>query len=410
MESIWLYIEPFVFISEDKEKYLFYNTHVKKGLVIHKNDSVNKIVAHLQHPDHMYSVQIRVKDLEDEHLYDFIQSIQNEGYGDMIEGELPKPVIMPPLLNLQKSVERMKKNNIPIGDNILSYLHEVTIYINGACTHNCQDCPTMFKQTPCCTKSEHTLDFTLLSNFLLSIPYSRAAINITGGDPFQYPELSLLMDILGRMVSTQTFIVNYRNVPDDIDKLFLFTNDLFRLKITVNDFDNIDYLIAIADRLKQGDINQLWEISITSELEYEKAEQLNEQLTQREIEVNIKPFYNGENSAFFDENILINQDDLLSLELDRQEVFALQAINTHDFGKITILSDGKIYANVNREPIGTIQEPIRTILCDELESGTSWRSTRYGLKPCSECCFKLICPSPSNYELVFAKPNLCHII
>lgn len=410
METIWLYIEPFVFISEDEEKYFFYNTQIKKGKVVDKNNAVNKIVKHLQQPENMYSIQIRVKDLEDDHLYDFIQLIQDGGYGDIIDGESLKPIIMPPLLNLQKSVKRMKKNSIPIGDNILSYLHEVTIYLNGTCKHNCHGCREMFKQVPCCTKSDHVLDFTLLKNFLLSIPYSRAAINITGGDPFQYPELIPLMDILGRMVSIQTFIVNYRNVPDDLDKLYIFTNDSFRLKIIANDFDNIDYIIALADKLKRGNIHQIWQFNITSELEYEKAELLNKQLIQRNIETSIKPFYNGENNEFFDDNILISQDDLLSLELDRQEVFALQAINTHDFGKITLLSDGNIYANLNRNPIGTIQEPIWNILSEELEKGTSWRSTRYDIKPCSQCCFRLICPSPSNYELVFGKPNLCHLM
>lgn len=111
----------------------------------------------------------------------------------------------------------------------------------------------------------------------------------------------------------------------------------------------------------------------------------------------------------FEECIYIDQEELDSIELDRQGIFALQALNTNDFGKITILTNGKVYANVNEKPLGNIQDNLKGMLCEELEKGTSWRRTRYNLEPCSQCRYKLICPSPSNYELAIGKNNLCHI-
>ena len=73
----------------------------------------------------------------------------------------------------------------------------------------------------------------------------------------------------------------------------------------------------------------------------------------------IRPFYTGENIAFFEECIFIDQEELDNIELDRQGVFALQALNTNNFGKITILSDGNVYANVNEKSLGHIQDPIK---------------------------------------------------
>lgn len=303
----------------------------------------------------------------------------------------------------------MQKNELPIGEHILSNLQDVTIYLNGTCRHDCLDCGEMFKQWPCCTKKESSLDFNSLKEFLYSIAYTRASVNITGGNPFEYPGLYELLEILGRNVSMQTFIVNYRNVPDQLDSLYVFTNDSFRLKIVVCDSYPMDSLVAMAVKLKQEAIHQLWEIGVTSVDEYDNAELLSEQLTRQEIPVAIKPYFNGKNLAFFEEYIFVRQEDLLVEELDRQEVFALQELNTNDFGKITVLSDGKIYANVNREPIGTISESIGTVLCRELESGTSWRFTRYCVEPCIQCRFRLVCPSPSNYELAMNRPNLCHV-
>lgn len=409
VKNIWFYLEPYVFISEDRDRYLFYNTWMKKGMDFYRNHAIDRIVNHLQQTDNMYSVLIHADELDDSRLYEFVQSMQAEGYGDLLEGDLPKPVIMPPLLNLQKSVERMKKNELPIGENILSNLQDVTIYLNGSCRHDCRDCALMFTQWSCCTKTGNSLDFHLLKDFLQSIVYTRASINLTGGNPFEYPELYELLEILGRNASMQTFIVNYRNIPDNLDALYVFTNDSFQLKILVCDSYQAESLVAMAVKLKQGNIRQLWEIGITSVAEYESAEQLSEQLAEHDIRVVIKPYFNGKNLAFFEEYIFVRQEDLLAVELDRQDVFALQELNTHDFGKITVLSDGQIYANVNREPIGNIREPVADMLCRELESGTSWRCTRYGVELCNQCRFRLICPSPSNYEFALGRPNLCHV-
>jgi pseudo-rSAM protein len=81
----------------------------------------------------------------------------------------------------------------------------------------------------------------------------------------------------------------------------------------------------------------------------------------------------------------------------------------HYFGKMAIAANGHVYADVNKKPIGSIKEPIEDLLCRELVSGESWRYTRYEVKPCKQCRFKLLCPSPSGYESAIGKQNLCHI-
>lgn len=122
----------------------------------------------------------------------------------------------------------------------------------------------------------------------------------------------------------------------------------------------------------------------------------------------ITPAYNGENLAFFEENIYLTKEDLAGPNLDKREVFANQAINTNYFGKITIKSDGNIYANANMSPLGNIDNSLKEILTKEMELGTSWFRVR-NMEPCNSCVYQWLCPSPSNYETEIGKPNLCHI-
>lgn len=145
INTLWLYLHPYVIISEDPNNYLFYNASTFRCISFEKKPILS-IVEQLQDIEQLYSVKIDVKDLEDESLYNFVKIIQEQGYGDIIEGDLEKPIIMPPVLNLQWSVERLTENNSPISKNILSYLHEVEIYINGECPFDCPNCQARYKQ------------------------------------------------------------------------------------------------------------------------------------------------------------------------------------------------------------------------------------------------------------------------
>lgn len=409
IDTLWIYLEPYVFISEDAGYFFFYNACLRKGISFAKNKAIDQIVKELQNIETLYSVKIKVEDLKNEYLCNFVETIQANGYGDIIEGDTPKPIVMPPFLNLQRSVERLKQHNAPISDNILSYLHEVVIYVNGECSQDCKGCQYEFKQHSSCTKSEDTLDLALLQDFLFSISYTGASITILGGDIFQYAGLEGVLDILKRLDSIHVLIVNWRNIPEEPEKLRLLSNESFILKILISNSYQIETIIAVAEKIKNNKIVQSWEVGITSLLEYEQAETLSQYLEDLGIDLVIKPLFNGENMNFFEENVFIDHEDIDAIELCRQDIFTLQELNTNDFGRMTILSDGKVYANLNKEPIGEIGDSVGEMLGKELESGASWRRTRYKMEPCSRCRFKLICPSPSNYELILGKPNLCHV-
>lgn len=93
-----------------------------------------------------------------------------------------------------------------------------------------------------------------------------------------------------------------------------------------------------------------------------------------------------------------------------KKYLANQAINTYDFGKINIMSNGDVFANMNFLPIGNIyKDSVYDIVCKELNEGESWFRVR-DKEPCNRCVFQWLCPSPSDYEIAIGLTNLCHVM
>jgi pseudo-rSAM protein len=90
-------------------------------------------------------------------------------------------------------------------------------------------------------------------------------------------------------------------------------------------------------------------------------------------------------------------------------IFARQKLNTNFFGKIHLFPNGNIKAHPLKNVLGSSkQEPLVKILEKEMITNTTWRIIR-DQTPCNECLYQFLCPSPSDYEIVIEKSNLCHV-
>ena len=97
------------------------------------------------------------------------------------------------------------------------------------------------------------------------------------------------------------------------------------------------------------------------------------------------------------------------MALSKREIFIRQTLNIHNFGKLTVMPDDMVYANVNHEPLGSVDDTIYSLVYKEFTEGKSWLHIR-NQAPCMDCVYQWLCPSPSNYETVIGKPNLCNIM
>ncbi len=91
-----------------------------------------------------------------------------------------------------------------------------------------------------------------------------------------------------------------------------------------------------------------------------------------------------------------------------EDIYSRQLVN--DYGKLTIMADGKIYANLNDPVLGNASKnSLEEVVLKEIKQGKSWKRLRTRVMPCRHCVFQHVCPPISNYELVLKKYNLCKV-
>ena len=164
--------------------------------------------------------------------------------------------------------------------------------------------------------------------------------------------------------------------------------------------DNIEQAVAFFE-----DIGTPFSVDflIFSEQDYLDVEQISPT-----VNGNFVPMYNGENMDFFESNVFISQEEILASALSKREIFKRQATNVNHFGKLTVLPDGTVYADVNQTSLGTIDDTVYSIVYKEFTEGKSWFRVR-DFAPCKDCIYQWLCPSPSNYEIAIGRSNLCHV-
>lgn len=404
--TYWLYLEPYTFISEDIDGFFLYNSQNGKGVSFPKCEALNPIIEQLQDFNNLYSVRLTLKDLQKDSIFRFIRNVQAFELGDLIEGSESKPIIMPPLLNLQQGVEKLKLHKISLCEKVFPYLQEIVIYVNGSCDKGCKNCHIFFKQHLGCTVSGYELDIHSLKEFLRPIIGTGTAVTLQGGNVFQYTHLNELLSFLDEAEIPCTLVSDWRNLPTSLNN---FPYKEFPFKLLVNTLEDTQQIVDTAKALLQNEIIQSWEGYVVDMKEFEEMDKLSEKLGTMDISLDIKPVYTGDNISFFEDNVFIDEETLRSIHRSRQDIFTLQAMNPNDFGKIVLSADGQVYANINQLPIGNMQESLSEMLCRELDSNKAWLRTRYHVEPCKDCRFKLICPSLTGLEDIIERNNLCHI-
>jgi pseudo-rSAM protein len=299
--------------------------------------------------------------------------------GDIIPVPLSngKPVQLLPLYNFPDKFEIYKKQSFSLDKNILKHLSEISIYVDS------------------------TINLSKLISFLQSLPGS-PTFNLIG-NIWAIEKHRSLLSFFDQHPAPKNLLCSYTHInPADES----FKNN-FSYKISV------DFPIDAQqwDRSRQMLLEQTWPVeyifNVSSEEDYQQAVQMIERFHIENHQ--LTPVYTGNNINFFKENIFLSQEDILSSSLSIKDLFTHQSVNTFDFGKITVLPIGDVYANINHPPLGNIAtHSIHEMLYKEMNEGKSWFRIR-NQAPCVDCIYQWLCPSPSNYEMAIGRPNLCHV-
>ena len=376
--NYWFKIEPYVHISIVNSNVLLYNTF--DGSFIESKDiEIVKLLKETLLKENCGVVLLTAERYNLDNIRKFIMELRAKYMGDIIDIELSKskPVQIMPFTSLVNTQELFKKQNFPTGKKILEYLSEISIYV------------------------DYNTNIMDLNSFLKSLP-NISTVNIIGNlkDVANYKELLLVLD---QFPSLKKITCNYSNV---ISLQPEFVNN-FSYSILINypiDISKWNYSRRLL-------LNQSIPFECIFEVtSMDNYSQINKFIEEFGIEKHqLKPVYTGDYIDFFKENVFLTKDDILSTPLSISDFFINQSMNIFDFGKIAIMSNGDIYANVNYPILGNIHtHSIYEIISKELEEGRSWLRIR-NQAPCNTCLYQWFCPSPSNYEIAIGRPNLCHV-
>ena len=374
----WLTIEPYVFIGITKKRLLLYNT--LDGVTIESDkEEVIELLQDMLQAENCGVALLSNERYKQKDINNFINELRNNYMGDIIDSSLSKgkPVQLLPYFNFPNKQNVYKKHNFSPLKNVLENLFEINIHV------------------------DETIDTTKLLLFLQSIP-GNPTFNLIGniGKVANYNKLLSFFDQLS---SPKNMLCSYKNM---IVLQSAFKNN-FTYRISVHFPIDMQKWNNLREKLSNQTLSVEYIFDVSSDDDCLQAEQLIDRYQIQKYRLN--PVYTGKNIQFFEENVFLNREDILSTSMTIKDFFSRQAMNIYDFGKINIMPNGNTYANMNHPILGNIYtENIYEIVQKEVDEGKSWFRIR-DQAPCNDCVYQWLCPPPSNYEIAIGRPNLCHV-
>lgn len=399
---MYLYTEPYTCYFYKENQILLYNTLDKKAVKIEVDETLRPIAEEL--------VKEKIVPIDDDafkypSISHFIRVLRDSFNGDVLpiaDGQAV-PAIFHPIINNQRAFERlMRVDKINIDNQVMNYLEEVYVYLNGSGE---KEAYPSYLQVPSYMHQTEDMNGVHLIDWLGSIHDKQInQLNILGGDILTHPYYNEIVSIAKQ--KSHEVLLHYRYDLLKTEYLDLL-NDIDRLVLIIPMFHASKESITEKVLELQNLLKTQWIFLITSENEYLKAEALCEQIGITNYQ--FKPIYNGKNQSFFEDVVFMDEQEVQNLQPNKREIYVNQTINRNEFGRITVLPNGDIFANPNKNKLGNIQnDKMHDIIYKEMNEGSSWLNIRKE-KPCCNCIYQWLCPSPSHYEDVIGKPNLCHI-
>jgi pseudo-rSAM protein len=399
-KNYWFTIEPYVYSQIKMNEVILLNT-LNGYLVRSKNEKINELVKEAQTKKNLSVCFMNGQELDDYEFLEIIKELRENFMIDIIDTTLSngKPIQFVSKSNLvSDDIPHSQELQTVHRDNVLSYLNEVTIVINS--TNKFSGLLGLHHFDKRKSEKIDVLDFSKIKKLCNKVlKTSIGKIRIVGLDISSYPNIINLISFFSKIDISVEFEFYGLNIDYEIISLCV-NRSIVVLTRELN--ESIEVIKQKIPSYKQEKYRFVVETKTQLE-ELDVFISLNE-ITNYEV----VPFFNGKNYDFFEEYVFMDETDICSISQDLKSIHARRLLNTNDFGKLTILPDEKVYANVNHPFLGTIEDDIRELIYKELTEGQSWLHIR-DMEPCCDCIYQWLCPSPSNYEITIGKPNLCHI-
>lgn len=309
---------------------------------------------------------------------------------------LPPRYLFPDRLNTEKK---------PRFTYLLQYINSVTVYLPGACGHNCRHCDVLYRQGCHCTKSGASaqLDLGLLAEKLRVLDnLKRLSLVLSDTAPSRIREAK----DLARPDVLTNYYVHWRNLSTEVIDALLAGEGLKLIKILVDLSDipeaKLQEVVGLQDRYPD---NAVLVFCITGESDLALLEKYVDIHANGNIE--IRCVYTGGETEHIRKHYLLDGEDLKHLTADQNRIFGNRELNYALFGELVVFPDGSISLNENTEAIGTVADTWVTKLSDALNEPNPWLMTRGKTAPCSTCIYRDLCPPIRNLELYMGDKRAC---
>ena len=318
---------------------LVYNAENRNRFLFNLSDKIGNICDQLLNIENLYTVELTDEEINDEEINQWIHSLINiqAGYLSTNVEFDKRPISLKPILKVQDNIEYYEgQQELGFKGKILQNLHELTFYING----NESGSTEYFKQTIFPIRSDLVLERSKIRSFIKnSRSLFLSNINLVG-DFFSYSDFKGLISDISELSIPFTIhilikdLLEYRQAVKDIKwptwaRVNILVDNVFDVSI-LNDI-TIPFSLVI--------------LVFSDEDYFRYSSMIDDSLLVHDIR--FIPIYNKENISFFESNVFMEKEDIDNICLSKNDIFIRQAINAGDFGKLTIMPDGKVYANVN---------------------------------------------------------------
>lgn len=414
-KQYWFSIETYVHIALKKDALLLYNTLNGKTLEYsgQENREIYRLVKKLRSEENLQVTAVTKKEMQAPLIAGFVSDVRRHFMGELIPAAFSrgKPVQMMPKVTIEKNINRLKKEeNRSVGEGIMEYLTEIFLYVNDECRQNCNMCSDAYRQFPCCTRNKNKrreLDIAGIKSLVEELKSTAIVnLNILGGNVFFYSKFKELAGMINHLRVQKTYYAHYLDIIDaGAQFIFLSPKSSF-LKILIPFPINEEKFRTAVETAEKSWLTSAYTFVVQSEAEFEQAEALISVLGIENYD--FMPYFNGENLDFFKAGVFPEKEEILAPKPQLKEIYTNSAVNSLDFGRLTVLSNGYIHANVNAPGLGSLgKHSLYDVLYKELNQGGSWNRTRKKVSPCRDCTFDDLCPPLSNYNHAIGRNDLC---
>lgn len=396
MKKYWLVLHQDTFLWTKDNEGLVYNASDKHSCFRFANQgTIARITNDLLQTENLYRSLVTEEELATKEVKEWVDTLLAFACGELvdIEDKTRVAVSLKPILKIQDTVafyQVAHENNTD--GKIIQNLLRLVIHLNGSDYGNDQ----FAKQIV--FPKQHTgiiNESSAIKEFIMSMGKPNFLIEIVlVGNIWEYPEYENLIDFL------QSLSIHI--------SIYCTEEDFMKHNGSILQTDLISYhpIKTNYNTSCSNDKSLSYHFVVSTEYEYDIACETIEKENLRNAQ--ITPIYTGDNHSFFESLVYVTEEDIQDFQLSKREIFARQAININYFGTLIVDMDGSVYGNLNEEALGTMDDGLYMLTYSEMTRGRSWLRVR-DEKPCCDCLYQWLCPSPSNYEQVIGKPNLCHI-